>query len=233
MRFITLFDNYKHNQDLTSLWGFSCLIELDSGKRLLFDTGSNGRILLKNANKLGFSLDNIDFLFISHNHWDHIGGIDTIIENNPDITIFAPNSLSIHLIDDLKKLAKEVIVIDENFRELDFCMYSTGVIGDDIKEQSLIIDKNNKLYIVSGCGHPGIDIIEKRVLENLNKSVEYIIGGFHLLRSTPSEIKRVINEINTKYITATHCTGDIAMGMIKVLYKNRFLDNGVGAIVKF
>jgi 7,8-dihydropterin-6-yl-methyl-4-(beta-D-ribofuranosyl)aminobenzene 5'-phosphate synthase len=235
MRFITLFDNYKHNQELTSLWGFSCLVELNNGKKLLFDTGSNGRVLVKNASHIGVDLINIDYLFISHPHWDHICGIDSIIELNPNITMIVPDSLSIHLIEDLKKLVKKVIVIDKHFtplNEVGFGIYSTGVL-QPIGEQSLIIEDNKKLYIVIGCGHPGVDKIEELSLEKLNRPVEYIIGGFHLLRSTPPEIKRVINKINTKYITATHCTGDIAMGMIKILYKNRFLENGVGSIIEF
>jgi len=230
MRFTTLFDNFNCDENLQRLWGFSCFIEMDSGKNLLFDTGSNGRVLLSNAQKIGVDFRDIDFVFISHPHWDHICGLDTVIEENPDITLILPSSLSKHYIKDLKEMVREVIVVDE-FSELDFNMYSSGVMGE-VGEQSLAIESNNKLYIISGCGHAGIDNIEKLFLDKLNKPVEYIMGGFHLFKSTPQEIKRVINNVNTKYITATHCTGDVAMGMIKVLYKNRFLDYGVGSVVE-
>jgi len=232
MRFLTLFDNYQYDKELQSLWGFSCLIELDNGKNILLDTGSNGRVLLKNAKKMGVDFKKIDTLFITHNHWDHIGGIDTIIEENSNIKLIVPNSLSKHLIKDLKTMVKEVVIIDSNFTQFDKNLYSTGIMNP-IGEQTLIIKRDNKLFIVTGCGHSGIDNIEKRVLENLNYEVEYILGGFHLLRSSPKEINLVLDRVKTNFITATHCTGDNAKGIFKKFYGKKFLKNGVGAIVEF
>ena len=230
MRFVTLFDNYIYKEGFKALWGFSCYIETKD-YNILVDTGSNGRILLQNAKKLNIDFKDIDILFITHPHWDHIGGLDTVIEENPDITIIAPNSLSKHLIKDLKTLVKNVIVIDK-FSEIFPDIYTTGVL-EPVGEQALCIKKDNRLYIITGCGHPGIDNITKIFTNKLNKPIEYIIGGFHLLRSNPTQIKKVINNIHTKYITATHCTGDMAIGMFKILYKNRFLSNGIGMEVKF
>jgi 7,8-dihydropterin-6-yl-methyl-4-(beta-D-ribofuranosyl)aminobenzene 5'-phosphate synthase len=230
MRFVTLFDNYMYKEGFKTLWGFSCYIETNN-YNILVDTGSNGRILLQNAKKLNIDFKNIDILFITHPHWDHIGGLDTVIEENPDITIIAPNSLSKHLIEDLKTLVKDVIVINK-FSEIFPDIYTTGVLKP-VGEQALCIEKDNRLYIITGCGHPGIENITKIFTNKLNKPIEYIIGGFHLLRSNPTQIKKVINNIHTKYITATHCTGDVAIGMFKILYKNRFLPNGVGMEVKF
>ena len=42
-----LYDNYNHNSELKSDWGFSCLIE-GMDKTILFDSGTNGKILLEN-----------------------------------------------------------------------------------------------------------------------------------------------------------------------------------------
>ncbi|MFT7004322.1 MAG: 7,8-dihydropterin-6-yl-methyl-4-(beta-D-ribofuranosyl)aminobenzene 5'-phosphate synthase [Sulfurimonas sp.] len=39
-----------------------------------------------------------DNYFITHSHWDHIGWIDSILELNPDITLFVPSSISKHQI---------------------------------------------------------------------------------------------------------------------------------------
>jgi len=230
MKFSIIFDNQKYNANLDNLWGFSCLIEIDNQK-ILFDTGSNGRILLKNASKMEINLKEIDTVFISHSHWDHIGGLDTIIEENPNITLIIPNTLSKHLIKDLKNLVKHVIVID-SFTKISSNLYSTGIMGDDMKEHSLIIEKNNRLYIVSGCSHSGINNIEKRSIDILNKRVEYIIGGFHMMYKSPVEIQKIIKNLHTKYLTATHCTGDIGVGMLKLRYKNRFINGGAGAIIK-
>jgi 7,8-dihydropterin-6-yl-methyl-4-(beta-D-ribofuranosyl)aminobenzene 5'-phosphate synthase len=230
MRFITLFDNYKHKEDLESLWGFSCFIELDTGKNLLFDTGSDGRVLLRNAKKMGIDFKNIDIVFISHPHWDHIGGLDTIIEENPDITLIVPNSLSSNLINNLKQMVKDIIIVKEDFFQINFSLYSTGVQN---KEHSLVIEKDNKLFVITGCAHQGIENIIKITLQKLNTPIKYLFGGFHLKDKNPKEIKDVINQLDTKYICATHCSGDTAIGMIKVFFKNRCLDNGVGSMIIF
>ena len=42
-----VFDNYPFRNDLKTLWGFSCYIELPQ-LTMLFDTGSNGMVLLDN-----------------------------------------------------------------------------------------------------------------------------------------------------------------------------------------
>ena len=232
MKFSILFDNFPFDDKLQTLWGFSCLIELKN-KKILFDTGSNGRVLLKNAKKMGIDFKDIDIVFISHNHWDHIGGLDTIIEENPRITLIVPNTLSKFLLNDLKKLVKEVIVIDEYFTKFDNNLYSTGILGNTTKEQALVIKENNELFIISGCSHPGINYIEQKVFNTLNRPIKYIIGGFHLMNKTPLEIQKTTKNLKAEYITATHCTGEIAIRMLQIQYQNRFLNGGVGVEIKF
>ena len=78
---IILFDNYNNHTACQSLWGFSAYFE---EYKLLFDTGSNGRVLLKNMQELGVDVKEIKYMFITHSHWDHIGGIDSILELNPE-----------------------------------------------------------------------------------------------------------------------------------------------------
>lgn len=63
-------------------WGFSAIIEAD-GKRILFDTGSREKTVLQNARELKINLENINNVFLSHNHKDHTGGLKTLRENYP------------------------------------------------------------------------------------------------------------------------------------------------------
>jgi 7,8-dihydropterin-6-yl-methyl-4-(beta-D-ribofuranosyl)aminobenzene 5'-phosphate synthase len=230
LKFSIIFDNYKFENNLTPMWGFSCLIEMDK-QTILFDTGSNGRVLLKNAKKMGIDFKNIDMVFISHPHWDHIGGLDTILEENPNIELILPNSLSKYFIEDLKKLAKRVRIIDDEFSQIGHHLFSTGVM-DNI-EQSLIIQYNRETYIVTGCSHSGILKIQEKAQEHFRSKIKYIIGGFHLINKTPPEINSIIQKLKTEYITATHCTGDVAIGMLKVKFKEKFLGGGVGSVISF
>jgi 7,8-dihydropterin-6-yl-methyl-4-(beta-D-ribofuranosyl)aminobenzene 5'-phosphate synthase len=58
-------------------WGFAALVEAD-GHRILFDTGARPNTVLNNAQELGVDLANITDVILSHNHWDHTGGLVTL-----------------------------------------------------------------------------------------------------------------------------------------------------------
>ena len=45
MKITIIYDNTAWNNDVRAHWGFACLVEAH-GKHILFDTGSQGNILL-------------------------------------------------------------------------------------------------------------------------------------------------------------------------------------------
>jgi 7,8-dihydropterin-6-yl-methyl-4-(beta-D-ribofuranosyl)aminobenzene 5'-phosphate synthase len=58
-------------------WGFAALVEVD-GRRILFDTGAHTDVVLKNAQTLKLELTSVPEVVITHNHWDHVGGLLTL-----------------------------------------------------------------------------------------------------------------------------------------------------------
>ncbi len=231
MRFSIVFDNYIANEKLESFWGFSCMIN----DNFLFDTGSNGRVLVRNMVKMGFDIEKLKYLFISHPHWDHIGGIDSVVDVNRNLILYLPDSLSQLYIRDLKRLSKEVKVINEYPRKLFDNFYSTGVMHP-IGEHSLVIDEGEFGIVVVGCSHPGITNIVKRAKEILNKPILYAIGGFHLMRSNEEEIIEIVKEmknLGVEYVTPTHCTGDLAIEIFRAEYGENYIPGGVGRIIEF
>lgn len=46
-----------------------------SRRKLLFDTGPEGAMLLRNAKNLGVAFDDVEAIALSHGHWDHMGGL--------------------------------------------------------------------------------------------------------------------------------------------------------------
>ncbi len=232
MKIKIVFDNYifDYEKDLEKGWGFSCMI----GEDFLFDTGNNGRVLLRNMEKLGFDIQKLKYLFISHPHWDHMGGIDSIVDQNRELTLFLPESVSDLFIEDLKNYSKKIKVIKHRPVFLFDRFYSTGVM-EPIGEQSLVIDMGNYGAVITGCAHPGIINIVKRAKKVLGKTIFYALGGFHLMDSSKGEIIYTIEtlkKLGVKYITPTHCSGDLSIKMFREVYKDRFIEGGVGAIIE-
>jgi 7,8-dihydropterin-6-yl-methyl-4-(beta-D-ribofuranosyl)aminobenzene 5'-phosphate synthase len=60
--------------------GLSILVETDEGKRVLVDTGASDMVFAHNLNLLGFKPNDIDAVFISHGHYDHMGGLVSMID---------------------------------------------------------------------------------------------------------------------------------------------------------
>lgn len=58
-------------------WGFSALIEAD-GHRILLDTGARPDTVLQNARDLKIDLSDVKEVILTHNHWDHVGGLMTL-----------------------------------------------------------------------------------------------------------------------------------------------------------
>lgn len=58
-----------------------------NGKRYLLDTGASGRFL-QNAIDMDIDLMQLDGVIISHNHYDHIGGLKTLLEYNKHVKVY-------------------------------------------------------------------------------------------------------------------------------------------------
>jgi 7,8-dihydropterin-6-yl-methyl-4-(beta-D-ribofuranosyl)aminobenzene 5'-phosphate synthase len=66
--------------------GLSFFIDAD-GLRILFDTGQSGDVLLHNARLAGVSLGGLDYIVLSHGHYDHTGGLLKVLEMNEGVQL--------------------------------------------------------------------------------------------------------------------------------------------------
>jgi 7,8-dihydropterin-6-yl-methyl-4-(beta-D-ribofuranosyl)aminobenzene 5'-phosphate synthase len=55
-------------------WGYSALVEID-GHKILYDTGLSADMVLRNAKALKIDLSDVEDVVLSHNHYDHVGGL--------------------------------------------------------------------------------------------------------------------------------------------------------------
>ena len=224
-----LYDNNKYNPALETAWGFSCLIK-GLEKTILFDTGGEGDILLSNMEKLDIDPQQIEIVVLSHIHYDHVGGLFTLLEKNHNLIVYLPESFPENFKDKVKRYGAEVIEVD-NFVGICQNVYSTGQLGIWIKEESLIIKIDKGLIVITGCAHPGIVNIVKTTKELLDIPIYLVMGGFHLGGTSKKKIDKIINEFKKegmKRVAPCHCSGDLAREEFKKAYGDNFILAGVG-----
>jgi len=68
-----LADNRTRKRGMIAEHGLSLLIEHEDTS-ILFDTGQSD-VYVKNAKQMGLPLDRVDFIVLSHGHYDHCGGL--------------------------------------------------------------------------------------------------------------------------------------------------------------
>ncbi len=196
MNLTIIYDNevYLKNKGLKSAWGFSCLIET-KGKKILFDLGWNGNTLISNLEKLGFHPKDLDTIVLSHQHWDHIGGLNHVLSLNSNVEVYVPKSFSSHLKNEVRKEAN-LFEISEPAKICEG-VFTTGELGSTVIEQSLILSTPKGLLVITGCAHPGVESILQAA--STKGSIYGLIGGLHGFKK-PDALK------NLNLIIASHCT---------------------------
>ena len=134
MKITILYDNDSAKEGLETAWGFSAWIEL-SGKNILFDTGWDGGMLLYNMKLLGFNPRDIDVIFLSHQHWDHCGGLPRVLSESGNVQVYAPESFSKHMKNEIMSRCK-LVEISSPGKIMDG-LYSSGVLTSTILNGSI------------------------------------------------------------------------------------------------
>jgi len=206
-----IYDNTSARPELLADWGFACLIETED-KTVLFDTGANGKILMANMKALHVQPESVDEAFISHNHFDHIGGLSAFLDANAAVTVYVPK--------DLRGIrhAQNVVYVEAS-RPLSTGLYSTGVL--EHIEQSLAVQTDNGLVLFVGCAHPDMNQI-------LTAARQFgplygIIGGLHGFNQL--ELFREL-----QLICPTHCTQH--KSELRRLYGDTIVPGGAGTVIE-
>jgi len=67
--------------------GLSLYIQLDNGRKVLFDMGQQ-RLFAENAERMGLSIADVDTAIVSHGHYDHGGGLGAFLEINDKAKVY-------------------------------------------------------------------------------------------------------------------------------------------------
>jgi 7,8-dihydropterin-6-yl-methyl-4-(beta-D-ribofuranosyl)aminobenzene 5'-phosphate synthase len=209
MKIKILYDNTSFVQGFIADWGFSCLVEVD-GRKILFDTGAKGAVLLQNMARLGMPPQSVDEVFISHAHWDHTGGLAELMTIK-SVPVYLPQYCP------EVRGAETCVRISDAF-QIHENIYSTGTLKD--MEQSLVISHGENIVVLVGCAHPGVDEI-LAATEKIGKPT-VLVGGLHGFDNF-----ELLDGLHI--ICPTHCTQHI--NSIHSRYPEKFVMGGVGQII--
>ncbi len=212
--------------------GFSLLIDDET----IFDTGSTD-VAVKNAEKLGIDFSKIKRVFISHGHYDHIGGLPYMLEKTGKIDLYLHKKAIIPKYSGDRFAGFSYKWSDiEKMANIHFIDGDTNIDGftilNDVQTVEKNIDPNFKVnghhdlfedeislvkdgIIITGCSHRGIENIFQKAIENYQ--IKMVIGGFHLINADIQRIKN-ISGLFARYnveVVPLHCTGKIATDIFK------------------
>jgi len=230
-----LFDSKKLNRKFQIGWGVSYLID----GQVLFDTGERSRYLFGNMDHMGINISDIKAVVISHDHWDHTNGLWDLLKKRPGLDLYVCPGFSQQFRNKLETY-KCNITEAESFMKITDGIYTTGqILGmykmNYIAEQSLVLETEKCLTIMTGCAHPGVIKIVEYVTDNIRNNIHLIMGGFHLLDKSISEINNINNkfrQLGIEHVGPAHCAGEEAIAIFKESYKTRCIDIEVGKIIE-
>ena len=227
MRIKVIFDKGASDKNLCTGWGVSFLV----GDKILFDTGEKGEWLVKNMRSLGIDITKIEAVVISHDHWDHTGGLWEMLKEKKELKVYSCPGFSKEFKDKVKEAQVELIEA-EKFTEISQNIFITGEIagayhGKYMPEQAVVLKTKNGLTVITGCAHPGIlKMVEKVKTKFPDEPIYLVLGGFHLMESDNRVIEIVAENFKKMGIIKagpTHCSGEVAEGIFKKYYKRNFI----------
>lgn len=226
MTWTVLSDNRTCNDLLQTEHGLSILLETDK-HRILLDTGASD-VFIRNAEKTGIDLSMVDYVFISHGHSDHAGGLQHFVARNRQAkVVVSPDAMSgkffskrgnLHsitaewpkiddgrlvLIDQTCTIAENIHVIAHIPQNHPMPKGNVNLYVQNINDDFIHDDFRHELVLyVDGLLFTGC---AHNGLENILAAcpwpVHIVIGGFHLLDGQESgeELTVLAQRLKAKY----------------------------------
>ena len=187
MKLITLIENnLGNNPNLNCEFGFSLFIQ-DEDTSLIFDTGQSG-IFTKNISKLSIDTNQIKKIIISHNHFDHGGGLKSYIQNfGNDFSLYLNKNFFDKRLS-FSELYSRILKADFTQNELEKNDIKINFINDNIHiiSKNIFLFTNFKRYNnFENINHTYFKISENKILQD-DMSDEIVLGlntknGFYIV----------------------------------------------------
>ena len=226
MKWTVLSDNRSNDCCLSTEHGLSIILQTERHK-ILLDTGASD-VFIQNAELLGVNLSDVDYVFISHGHSDHAGGLRYILEHNRQAkVIVSPDAMSGKFFSkrgNLHSITTEWAEIDEDRLILidQTCEVAEGLhVIAHILQNHPTPKGNQNLYVQNADGEYIHDDFRHELalyiggllftgcahsgLENILAAcpwpVHTVVGGFHLLdgQETEEELAALAQRLKINY----------------------------------
>jgi 7,8-dihydropterin-6-yl-methyl-4-(beta-D-ribofuranosyl)aminobenzene 5'-phosphate synthase len=184
--------------------------------------------------RLGITVGEIEAIVLSHIHGDHVGGLLGILSENSRVDVYLPASFPDDFKSRVKAYGSNLIEVHGASKICEGVM-TTGELGLGIREQSLILNSERGLVVVTGCAHPGIANIVETAIQLTKRDVYLVVGGFHLSGATKEEILSVVERLRSlgvSNVAPCHCSGDLARRIFKDSFGAGYIDAGAGTIIR-
>ncbi len=183
--------------------GFSAFVEY-AGRSFLFDTGQ-GKALVNNALSLKKNLSEIDFLYLSHGHYDHTGGMVELLSIKSPLDVYChPNIFAERywIKDGVKKYigipySKAYLeslganfIFHKEFKEITEGVYSSGVV--ERKTDFEHIDKEMKVKTDNG------QFIQDQIWDDYSMAIKTQKGLVVILGCAHAGIVNILNHFIEK-----------------------------------
>lgn len=231
--------------------GVSYLIRTDE-TTILMDLGhnptqSNPAPLLINMNLAGIPKNESDLLFISHNHLDHVGGLQEIgffaDSGKPLLmppTIYAPQPMTIlgtqaQVAEKPQALAPGVVSLGQMPFVQPFPFWLWQPLA---YEQVLAVNVSGQgIVLITGCGHPTLERIVTQAEALFTEPVVGIVGGLHYEGVTSAELEphvQFMAEREPKMVALSpHDNGTVAIQAFQEAFPTAYQTMQVGKTINF
>jgi 7,8-dihydropterin-6-yl-methyl-4-(beta-D-ribofuranosyl)aminobenzene 5'-phosphate synthase len=214
--------------------GSSALVEAEvkdgQAHKFLFDTGWGPEWMDKRFAEEGIDgmlkRGEIEFLVISHEHFDHFWGLRSVVKHCSHLPIYVPRGFrreGFEFIQQVGHTGKVTVVEPDQpaipfpgFAITSFAMETLGrVRGENVLYFSLI---NKGLTLMTGCGHGGIlNLLEYgRNTFLAGDRIYAVYGGLHISPfgewdEKQDAIVQALRKYDIQHFGCNHCTGEKAV----------------------
>jgi 7,8-dihydropterin-6-yl-methyl-4-(beta-D-ribofuranosyl)aminobenzene 5'-phosphate synthase len=227
-----LYDNRTIKSNILAGWGFSCLV----GDSVLFDTGEDWERLSQNMGAMGIVASRVEDVVISHDHWDHTGGLEGMLKVREGLRVYGCPGFGAEFKKRVNGLGGQ-LVESKDPAEIKKNIFVTGTIhgehrGRYIEEQAAAIKTPKGVTVITGCAHPGVVKIVEAVKDRFrDENIYSVVGGFHLKDASENDIIKVaaaLRDLGVEKVGPAHCTGEEALGIFKKSFGGEYITIAAG-----